>query len=157
MEFFTDELLPPITPDVSSGDGIVRTNEQMEEWAKQEGCDYIEATDSELFIDIDTKEQLATFWNNLNLAHRLFDHVPSDKLGYWGRQQIKITDSKQGGDHKHIRVKLWAPLDIKDRILLQACLGSDLKRELISWKRAQEGEKNVVIFFEKRPKADVGA
>lgn len=40
---------------------------------------------------------------------------------------------------------------------LQAVLGSDLKRELISWKRAQEGEKNVVIFFERKKDAEHNA
>jgi hypothetical protein len=35
-------------------------------------------------------------------------------------------------------------------IALQACLGSDLTRELLSVKRAGDGEENVVVFFEKK-------
>lgn len=140
----TYEDCTPLIPEVWSGDGDVRTNEQMLEWAKQCGCVFEEADEMTLFIDVDSKDQLKVFWENLPLADKLFD---IDKR----RHKIRITDSKSGGDHKHIRIALPRLFSPTERILLQACLGSDLKRELISLKRVQNGEQNVVVFFEKEP------
>jgi hypothetical protein len=39
------------------------------------------------------------------------------------------------------------------RIAMQACLGSDPTRELLSVRRSRDEEENVVIFFEKRRQA----
>jgi len=130
-------------PEVWSGDGKIRTNQQMKEWAEQANCTFEEADEQTLFIDIDTKEQLITFWSNIVLADSLFN---IDKR----RSKISIKDSKSGGDHKHIRVHLPHKFSAIERVLLQACLGSDLKRELISMKRVQDGEENVIVFFEKK-------
>lgn len=146
-----DDLLDSIqlcyapVPDVDSGDGIMRTNEQMAEWAEQNGCTFENADDHTLFIDIDSKEQLATFYANLKLADHLF---------FVDDRTVKITPSKSGGDRKHIRVGLLFPLPMPTRILLQACLGSDLRREMMSYKRALDGESNVVVFFERKSNGD---
>jgi len=131
-----------IVPEVWSGDGVIRTNEQMEEWAKIEGC-RVEVADSRtLFIDIDSNAAYTVFVDNIYLADRIFG---IDKR----KSNWVCTPSKSGGEKRHIRVKLFREFSLVERILLQACLGSDLKRELISLKRAMDGEDNVVVFFEK--------
>ena len=140
---FTASTENNFVPEVWSGDGKVRTNEQMKEWAEKEGCYFEEADDKTLFIDVDTPEQLATFEGNLALAAHLFN---IDKRPYnWQR-----TPSKSGPPHYHIRVHLPRRFSTLERVLLQACLGSDLRREMISMKRVLEGEDNVIVFFEKK-------
>lgn len=133
---------PTHIPEADSDDGVVRTDEQLRTWAEASGCEVEVATDRQLFIDIDTDEQLQIFNSNIDLVNKLFGYG-TDK-----RMAITISSSKQGGEHKHIRIKLPGPRPLLERIALQACLGSDPKRELISIKRAQSGDTNVVVFFE---------
>ncbi len=127
-----------IVPDVSSGDGIVRTFEQCTKWAEKENCTLRVASEDELFIDIDTEEQYSIFCK---------------MAGWYDSQHIifykwKVTPSKGGLPHRHIVVKLRQPASLLERVAMQATLGSDPMREAISIKRAKDGEENVVIFFE---------
>lgn len=127
-------------PDVSSGDGILRTWEQCQEWAEKIGCDIVEAKANQLFIDIDTEAQFAQFEFQLLKEHFYFT-------------KITITPSKQGLPRRHIVIEMGKEYPLITRIALQAILGSDPTRELISIKRALEDESNVVIFFEKKATA----
>jgi hypothetical protein len=129
-------------PDASSGDGIIRTHEQCCEWARKLACTCKYAEPDELFIDIDTDRQFALFDAQVKLL----------KKHFWFKS-VTTTPSKQGLPHRHIVVKMARAYDLMTRIALQACLGSDPMRELLSAKRAHEGEDNVVIFFEKEQNA----
>jgi hypothetical protein len=52
-------------------------------------------------------------------------------------------------------VKLSRPVkDHHERILLQCLLGSDLAREVLSWREANAGVRNPTVFFEKNAKVD---
>ena len=130
-------------PDASSGDGILRTTKQMKEWADKLGCDVREAKDNELFVDLDTERQFEVFKFQIKLLKKHFYFKIAD-----------ITPSKQGLPHRHVVIELAHPLPLLARIALQACLGSDPTRELLSVKRAidvKEGvEEQIVVFFEKR-------
>jgi hypothetical protein len=96
----------------------------------------------ELFVDIDNAESLKSFHECLALLGDLV-------LGY------TRTPSNGGGDHWHIRVKLWREVDDDaERIALQALLGSDRKREMLSWITKGANAK-VTCFFE-RPKQPNG-
>jgi hypothetical protein len=60
-DIFGGTLVPGGPPDqcerdVSSGDGVLRDDAQMQFYAKQQGCSFKVAADDELFIDIDTEE-----------------------------------------------------------------------------------------------------
>jgi hypothetical protein len=125
--------------DVSSGDGIIRTTEQMQEWAERLHCKWIEAADNQLFIDIDTDLQFSVFETQVKLLKKHF---------YF--KSVTVSPSKQGLPHRHIVIEMAHMYPLLTRIALQACLGSDPARELISIKRAIDGESNVVIFFEKK-------
>ena len=60
------------------------------------------------------------------------------------------TPSGSGLPHRHVIITLGKPMDLLARIALQACMGSDPTRELLSVRRALDKEENVVIFFEKK-------
>jgi|SRR5580704_3831947 hypothetical protein len=126
-------------PDASSGDGIIRTEEQCREWAESIGCDLIVATDTQLFIDIDTEAQFDVFKVNLLVLGKHF-----------AVRRTSLTPSKQGLPHRHIVVDLHGAWPLMTRIAMQAALGSDPMRELLSIRRAVNEEENVVIFFEPR-------
>ncbi len=127
-------------PDASSGDGFLRTNEQMEEWAKILNCYVLKPTNKQLFIDIDTDEQFEQFKKTL---HVLRNH-------YVCHREFEIAPSKSGLPHRHVIVNLYQAQPLMVRIALQAALGSDPMREVLSIKRALDEEENVVIFFEKK-------
>ena len=136
---FDQEAATAMIPEAWSGDGLLRTKDQCDEWAAKLGCDVVVASDRQLFIDIDTDYQFELFNKQLSLLKKHF---------YFGKVDIK--PSKQGLPHRHITVNLYAPYSLIERIALQACMGSDPTRELISVRRAMDQEENVVIFFEKR-------
>lgn len=127
-------------PEAFSGDGILRSTEQCNEWAKKIGCSVVGATDEQLFVDIDTEAQFNIFKYQIKLLKRHF----------WFEKDYKVTPSKQGLPHRHITIKLMSPLPLLARIALQACLGSDPTREMLSVRRALDNEENVVLFFEKK-------
>lgn len=137
-DIFSSSSSAPVVPDVSSGDGIVRTFSQCQEWAEQVGCTLRIATDTELFIDIDTEDQYLQCQSMLGWLNG--DHQIYHK---W-----VVTPSKSGLPHRHVIATLREPRPLIERITLQAVCGSDPLREAISLKRARTGEENAVIFFE---------
>jgi len=48
-------------------------------------------------------------------------------------------------------VTLERNVEPMERILIQAFLGSDLKREALSWVRIVNNDPNPTLFFEKKP------
>lgn len=131
---------PIAVSDASSGDGIIRTDEQMNEWAEALDCTIRKANDYQLFIDIDTDHQFAIFERQLPILEK---HWPT-YLNWIA------TPSKQGLPHRHVVIRFAKALDLMTRIALQAAMGSDPTRELLSIRRALNKEENVVVFFEKR-------
>lgn len=129
----------PYVPDASSGEGILRTPEQMREWADILSCDFIEATDKQLFVDLDTEEQYTLFQIQIKLLKKHF---------YF--KSYRVTESKQGIPHRHVVVEMAEAYPLINRIALQACLGSDSARELMSVRRCMNQEDEVVVFFEKK-------
>lgn len=128
----------PVVPDASSGDGILRTKEQCAAWAQSVGCICVEASDKELFVDLDSDEQFKKFNEQIGLLKKHFYFLSVD-----------IQPSKSGLPHRHVKIQMAQAYPLLVRIALQACLGSDLTRELLSVRRALDLEDNVVIFFEK--------
>lgn len=126
-------------PDVSSGDGVIRTYTQCCEWADKINCEVLVANDNQLFVDIDTEYQYETFKQQMRKFKYKFTCLD------W-----KITPSKQGLPHRHVVVTLDRNYPLITRIAMQSCLGSDPMRELISLYRAERGDDNVVLLFEKR-------
>ena len=106
--------------------------------AEQLGMEVHLPAPNELFIDIDSDE-----------GHALFTRMRSVlEINGIHFTEVKIEASRTEG-HMHIRATL--PFDVTDevRILLQAVLGSDPKRELLSWLRIHSDmDRAPTVFFE---------
>lgn len=115
-----------------------RDNAERDAMASAVGCYAIEATDQELFLDLDSEE-----------AHDHFLEFWPDFCGIFGTDgDYKESWSRSGSPKRHITVILPVPVPLVQRIAFQAILGSDPKREMLAMSRAQKTEKNVVLFFE---------
>lgn len=93
-------------------------------------------TPRELFLDLDTKAD--------------FDHFLATIPSLPGVKTWKQTPSKSGYPRCHVVVDLHYDVSDKERILLQACLGSDRLHELLSYLASKSGNPAPSVFFEKR-------
>lgn len=93
---------------------------------------------NQLFLDIDDDEALAKFYK-----------VSSLLAAKYGRGYHRtITPSRSGGTHRHVTITLEKDVTPMERITLQAILGSDPLRELLSLDRLKAGCPNPTLFFE---------
>ena len=99
-------------------------------------------TENELFIDIDSDAQYKVFKRNLEAFINNFDK----------NYRISSTSewfSKSGSPRRHIKITFrYHKLSDTERILIQAILGSDSMRELLSYARLQKGDINPTLFVE---------
>jgi hypothetical protein len=96
----------------------------------------------ELFIDIDTEEDFKFFCLNVLTLQK-----------HWPMVSFVWNPSKSGGEKKHITVMMPWPMTELERVCLQACLGSDRKRELLSFiSLNHEPSCKPTCFFEKTDK-----
>lgn len=114
-----------------------RTPEFLDDLAARRGC-YVEPSDDlTLQIDLDDPEDLQVFDRTMAILAKM---EPALVRG-------ATTAPSKSGEGYHVRVRLNEPLDVRDRILLQACLGSDVKREMISWCRVRKNIPLPVVLF----------
>lgn len=91
---------------------------------------------NELFIDIDTPEDLAVFWKQITIFARRETFT------------VDIRPSRRR-DGRHILVRLGRSLvSEEERLMLQAMLGSDRARELLCLHRIRSPHDRVTCFFE---------
>lgn len=111
--------------------------------AQGRGLVIVRPADNELFVDIDDARDLDVFHQSLGVLGPLvlgYDRAPSPS----GRP-----------DRYHIRVRLSRPVkDDRERVALQALLGSDRLHEALSWAAAERGVVGVTVFFEKPASAE---
>jgi hypothetical protein len=113
------------------------TFEESQVAARGMGCIIREPKPDELFLDIDSSYDMAIFEKHVTVLGELV-------------RSYYTTPSKSGGDRKHIVVKLSRNVkSLTERVLLQAVLGSDRMRELLSFKRIEAGNRRCTLFFEK--------
>lgn len=108
--------------------------------AEKAGLDVVLPAADELFIDIDDEPSLIV----LREMQKVLDHNQ-----VWN-YTTKSTTSQGGGTHVYIKLpeRTLTPLE---RICLQACLGSDRKRELLSLMRIWfMADRPPTTFFEVR-------
>lgn len=93
----------------------------------------------ELFLDIDDANSMAVFEA---MSAVLRDNHHRVKL-------VKQTVSSGGNTHIYATIPSFKKLDPVMRIALQACLGSDRKRELLSLLRiVTKAKRAPTVFFE---------
>lgn len=100
--------------------------------------------DNELQIDIDNGLHFAAFLRGLDSVCR---NVP--RVDLW---TIEMHPSKSGQpQRKHVTIKLPVAVSPWQRIALQAALGSDPMRELLSALRLMRGDSYPTLFVETGP------
>jgi hypothetical protein len=115
------------------------TDAYAEMKAEEKGCVVEFADDSTLQLDIDSDVAFNTFVEQIIMLNDL-------GIVKWNGYNVRTSLS----GNRHITVALLSPLPIETRILLQACLGSDRKRELLSYAGVLKGQEHPVLLF--RPK-----
>jgi hypothetical protein len=130
-----------------SGDGSKgRTSARGRADAALKGLIVVTPKNNELFIDIDSDTDLAEFDRNYGIIDELF-----------GIDEAVQTPSRNKKQGKHIVVTLAQPITPLERVLLQAILGSDRKREALSLWRIRNNDPNPTLFFEKSESSMLGA
>lgn len=118
-----------------------RFDEETEEMTTA-GFDVLLGDDFTLLLDLDGDVELDA--RLLDRASELFG-VQVDTFEVW--------TSKSGPPNRHARVKLVNPATVVERIALQAMLGSDPMRELLSLARLRRGVAEPVRLFKPRLKS----
>jgi hypothetical protein len=105
--------------------------------AKAAGLTIVTPEPNQLLIDIDEESASIQYNQMIGMFCSFFDVV-----------DIKDNPSKSGAKHRHITLTLGHPISNVERVLLQAILGSDPKRELLSYVRLLRGIEPATLFFE---------
>jgi hypothetical protein len=107
--------------------------------AKKLGMDVVFPESNQLQLDIDNDADYAymqSVWDVLD-AH-------------WGIVDVEEHPSKSGLPKRHVTITLNKELAPVERVLLQACFGSDRKRELLSYLQVLNGDAHPILFLELR-------
>lgn len=124
-----------------SGDPLaVNDSSEARAFATAKSLEVVVAAPDELQLDLDDPLALDTYHNNFPLAEKLFGPLV----------EVRKTTSKSGVG-THVVVRLPHPFDAAQRVALQACLGSDLRREMRSIARIRADDPEPILFFETRP------
>ena len=112
------------------------------ETAAQRGLDVVLPGPAELFLDFDNEADYILMMNEQFPLLKSF--LPNAII-------TRSTTSPSGDPgHHHVVVNIGEPVkDARERVLLQAVLGSDRKRELLSWRRIENNDPIPTLFFEK--------
>lgn len=132
-------------PAIHDGDEGYDMNEMREIYiarVEAEGKVVVTPSDRELQIDIDSEEHYAVFLRSAEVV-----------LLNWGEAcdiEIEEHPSSSGLPRRHITLTL--PFDVTpwQRIALQAALGSDPIRELLSATRLMKGDVHPTLFVEEK-------
>lgn len=111
---------------------------ELQEKAKANGWTVLTPLDNELFLD---RDEPASY-----LARG-----DTDILGYLGRAGVTMVScltTVSPGGNTHIYIKLDTPLPELERILLQAVLGSDRRKECLTYIQHKEELEAPIAFFE---------
>lgn len=140
------DLLAPGAEPVNSLDDAdsPETRQQFIDRMKAEGFRVVEPEDDELQIDIDSPEQYRQFLACWTTFHRVITARYGDEPTC-----VEAGSRSKLPGRRHVTVKL--PFEIHDpqeRIMWQACLGSDPMRELLSALRSDRGDIKPTLFVE---------
>jgi hypothetical protein len=109
--------------------------------ARSSGLRIVEPKSNELQIDLDGSAELAIYRQQLSILV---------KAGIAARWRDTILESKTPGRF-HVTVSMNQHVSNEQRIMFQAILGSDIRREAFNLCRVLNGNKYPIVFFEKKP------
>jgi hypothetical protein len=124
-------------------------HDNPDEQALKRGQVVIRPGPHDVFVDIDDEAHYAQLIDILGLIERNGNAVTVEM----------VTPSKSGGEKRHVYLRCDRPLEVIERIALQACLGSDPRREILSllraWSPHSDTNRAPTVFFESpdHPKA----
>lgn len=96
---------------------------------------------NQLFVDIDNELQYAIYERNLLRLQEFYEVTGTAE-----------SPSKSGTEGRcHITISLAEDIEDKERLLLQAFLGSDLTREFLGLQRIKAQDPAPTLFLEKLP------
>lgn len=121
----------------NSTDRASLTNERAEEQAEEKDCTVEYSHGKLLQLDIDSDEDFAFFQEQWKRLFHFAKHLLEDTYS--------VRASSSG--NRHVLIRLRKPLGVSERIMLQACLGSDRVREVLSYARFLCGEDNAILLF----------
>lgn len=117
---------------------LTYTLNNQRENADELGLDMVVPEPDQLLIDCDSKADELWLQHMLSVASKNNCHISIEK----------ITTSKNKRLHYYLR---WpSDLDPVKRVALQAILGSDRHRELLSLLRIEQGIENPTVLYETR-------
>lgn len=109
---------------------------------ESEGYKVVYPESYELFIDIDSEEQYEVFQRSMDCVYR--NELLSQMIA-----NVKEAPSASGFPKRHVTIMLVHEVCPLERIALQAVLGSDPIRELLSIQRYYLDDPCPTIFKEK--------
>jgi hypothetical protein len=109
--------------------------------ADRENLIVILPANNQLFVDIDSDLGYAKYQRHLPLLQKFYEVIG-----------VAENPSKSGEPgHRHITISLGADVDQKERLILQAFLGSDVKREFLGLQRIRIKDPAPTLFLERKP------
>lgn len=122
------------------GSDVEQVFEDEKVVAEERNCDVVYADDSVLQLDIDSDEAYERY------------RIVRDRLYAEGLLNYRKTEEwRSRSGNRHVLIHLWDEVPVRQRILLQALLGSDLTRELLCLIRFNRGVEKPVRLFRPRP------
>lgn len=112
--------------------------EGAQEAARKKGLEIVLPKRDELFIDLDSEAAYRTYKEQVKLLAQK-ETILLETVRY----------SASGPPHRHVTLTLKKELSPMMRIALQAALGSDPKREMLSFHRVCAGHPHPTLFFER--------
>lgn len=102
--------------------------------AKRDNCSIVTGDDLHILLDLDTPDDEKVYADMLPLVEH---HLQIREEKRWR--------SRNGG--LHVVLASSRPLNVRSRLVIQACLGSDLKKEFLSLVRVWKGIEQPVMLF----------
>lgn len=96
-------------------------------------------TSNEIQLDLDTETAYETYQTVLPIVSK-----------HYGIVDIRENASRSGLPKRHVTVTVDKTLTNFERIALQACLGSDRIREILSVIQERNGDPHPTLFLEKK-------
>lgn len=115
---------------------------EAKEKAESEGFEVVLGDDYTLLLDIDSAADLDRW------------HQSADRLLQYGVDVVEQEEWKSKSGNMHVRIKMKTPLPVRQRVGLEAILGSDRKRAGLSYREAERAEFPCMLF---KPKAKVAS
>ena len=108
--------------------------------ATKSGFAIVRTAPNLLLLDLDDAAACSKY---LEMFPMVKEQIGLVKIGEW---------VSKSGEGKHVVLQLDKPLPVSQRMLLQAILGSDLKREMYNLKRVWDKESDPIVLFKPKKK-----